>query len=412
MIDLGFVRQHTEQFKQAVLKKDPTFQVDLFLELEKKYSTLKREIEFLRSEKNRLAKNAQRGVTPELRLESQNISHDLKDKEALFLEVEKEFNSLYLHCPNLPADDIPAGNKESNEIVKTIGSQPTFTFEPKNHVELGKHLGWFDFEAAARMTGSNFALYKGDAVRMLYSLTMMMLNNNLAHGYSPVLPPALVTEQSLINASNFPRFQDNVYQVAEDHLYLTPTAEVNITNLYRDTIFTGDQLPERTTAWTSCFRREAGTYGATERGLIRIHQFEKVEIYTVCTPEQAQAEHERMVSCAEAILQKLGLHYRVSLLAAQDCSFASSKTYDIEVWMPGQKAYYEVSSSSNCTDFQARRTGIRFKKQVNDKAQYAYTLNTSSLAIPRLMVALMETYQQEDGSIAWPDSLKNISIQF
>ncbi|MFI4919972.1 MAG: aminoacyl--tRNA ligase-related protein [Legionellales bacterium] len=216
----------------------------------------------------------------------------------------------------------------------------------------------------------------------------------------------------MTNASNFPRFKDNVYKVSDENLYLTPTAEVNITNLYRDTIFAAQDLPQRTTAWTSCFRKEAGTYGATERGLIRIHQFEKVEAYTVCTPEQAQAEHERMLACAESILQKLGLHYRVSLLAAQDCSFAAFKTYDIEVWMPGQKAYYEVSSSSNCTDFQARRTGIRYKKQPADKAQYAYTLNTSSLALPRLMVALMETYQQEDGSIVWPEALKNISIQF
>ncbi len=412
MIDLALVRENPDTFKQLILKKDPEFPVDRFIELEKKQSSLKREIEHLRSEKNRLAKEAQKGVTPEIRQESQKIGAELKEKESLFETVEAEFNNLYLHCPNLPAEDIPVGNKESNKVVKVVGEQPTFMFEPKNHVELGKQLGWFDFEAAAAMTGSNFALYKGDAVRMLYSLTMMMLNNNSQHGYSPVLPPYLVTEQSLTNASNFPRFKDNVYKVSDENLYLTPTAEVNITNLYRDTIFAAQDLPQRTTAWTSCFRKEAGTYGATERGLIRIHQFEKVEAYTVCTPEQAQAEHERMLACAESILQKLGLHYRVSLLAAQDCSFAAFKTYDIEVWMPGQKAYYEVSSSSNCTDFQARRTGIRFKNQPADKAQYAYTLNTSSLAVPRLMVALMETYQQADGSIVWPEALKNISIQF
>ncbi len=412
MINLIFVREHPEDFKRLILRKSPSFPIDRFISLEKQVSVAQREIEQLRAEKNRLAKEAQKGITPEIRQESQKISAELKQMEPFFEKIEAEFKDLYLHCPNIPAEDIPEGNKEANKVIKTVGQQPHFTFEPKNHVELGKKLGWFDFEAAATMTGTNFALYKGDAVRMLYSLTIMMLNNNVKHGFNPVLPPYLVNEQSLINASNFPIFKDSVYAVPEDKLYLTPTAEVNITNLYRDTILTIDQLPERSTAWTSCFRREAGTHGAHERGLIRIHQFEKVELYTVCTPESAQEEHERMVACAESILKSLGLHYRVSLLAAQDCSFASSKTYDIEVWMPGQKAYYEVSSSSNCTDFQARRTGIRFKRHAQDKAQYAYTLNTSSLAVPRLMVALMETYQQADGSIVWPESLKNISIQF
>jgi seryl-tRNA synthetase len=412
MINLFFVRENPEDFKRLILKKDPNFPVDRFISLEKQVSLAKREIEQLRSEKNRLAKEAQMGITPEIRHESQKISGVLKEMEPFFEKIESEFNDLYLNCPNIPSEDIPEGNKESNKVIKTVGQQPTFIFEPKNHVELGKHLGWFDFEAAASMTGTNFALYKGDAVRMLYSLTMMMLNNNVKHGFSPVLPPYLVNEQSLINASNFPIFKDSVYAVSEDKLYLSPTSEVNLTNLYRDTILSADNLPERSTAWTSCFRREAGTHGAHERGLIRIHQFEKVELYTVCTPETAQSEHERMVTCAESILQQLGLHYRVSLLAAEDCSFASSKTYDIEVWMPGQKAYYEVSSSSNCTDFQARRTGIRFKQTAQEKAQYAYTLNTSSLAVPRLMVALMETYQQADGTIAWPEALKNVSIQF
>lgn len=412
MIDLAFVREYPEKFKQLVLKKDPAFPVERFMSLERDVALAKRAIEDLRSEKNRLAQEAQKGVTPEIRQASHKIGQTLKEKEHLFEAMSSAFNELYLHCPNLPAADLPEGGKEANTVIKVVGKQPTFDFEPKNHVELGKHLGWFDFEAAAAMTGSNFALYKGDAVRILYSLTMMMLNNNVAHGFNPVLPPYLVTERSLINASNFPRFKDNVYTLTEDALYLTPTAEVNITNLYRDTVFSAHELPQRSTAWTSCFRREAGTYGAHERGLIRIHQFEKVEVYTVCTPEQADAEHERMVTCAEAILQKLGLHYRISLLAAQDCSFASHKTYDIEVWMPGQKAYYEVSSSSNCTDFQARRTGIRFKKQPGDKAQYAYTLNTSSLAVPRLMVALMETYQQKDGSLRLPDALKGVGIDF
>jgi len=231
----------------------------------------------------------------------------------------------------------------------------------------------------------------------------------VAHGFEPVLPSALINEKSLEVSGNFPKFKDQVY-ATNDGLYLIPTSEVCLANMYRDHIFTPEDLPIRMTAWTSCFRREAGGYGANERGLIRIHQFEKVELVTLCEPEKSAQELERMLACAEDILQKLGLHYRVSLLAAQDTSFQSAKTYDIEVWLPGQKEYYEVSSVSNCTDFQARRGMIRYKKSSDKKTILVHTLNGSSLALPRLMVALMETYQQPDGSIKLPDVLKQISL--
>jgi seryl-tRNA synthetase len=258
-------------------------------------------------------------------------------------------------------------------------------------------------EAAAQMTGSQFVFYKSPAVNLIYALTRMMLKNNKHCGYEPVLPPYLVNEKSLENASNFPKFKDQVYKINDEDLYLTPTSEVNLTNYYRDHIFNSSDLPIRMTAWTSCFRREAGSYGAQERGLIRIHQFEKVELYAICKPEDAEQEQLKMLQAAENILTKLGLHYRISLLAAQDCSFASNKTFDLEVWMPGQNAYYEVSSCSNCTDFQARRTGLRYKD--DKKNQLVNTLNCSSLALPRLIVALMETYQQADGSIKLPDAV-------
>lgn len=412
MINLALLRENQQYVLGKLKEKDPSFDGVRLVRLDEEVRDLKSSVEALRQEKNQLAKMGQQGVTPEAREKSIALSRELKDKEVLLKEKEAAFQDLYLRCPNIPFDGIPLGNKEANEVVKMVGEQPKFNFDVRNHVELGNALGWFDFEAAAAMTGTNFALYKGDAVKLLYSLTTLMLNNNMRHGYSPVIPPYLVTEKSLENASNFPRFKDQVYAVEADGLYLTPTAEVNLTNLYRDHIFAQEELPVRMTAWTSCFRREAGTYGSAERGLIRIHQFEKVELYTVCTPEMAQQEHERMLACAEDILQQLGLHYRVSLLAAQDCSFASAKTYDIEVWMPGQKAYYEVSSSSNCTDFQARRTQIRYRSQQNQKTQLVYTLNSSSLALPRLMVALMETYQQEDGSIKLPEVLKSVSLHW
>jgi len=239
---------------------------------------------------------------------------------------------------------------------------------------------------------------------------MFMLKNNIKHGFEPVIPPYMVNAQSLEVSGNFPKFREQVYAMPADGLYMSPTSEVNLASLYRDHIFMAQNLPIRLTAWSSCFRREAGGYGATERGLIRIHQFEKVELYAICTPEKSQEEQDRMIASAEDILQQLGLHYRISLLAAQDCSFQSAKTYDIEVWLPGQKAYYEVSSVSNCTDFQARRGMLRFRESVDSKTELVHTLNGSSLALPRLMVALMETYQQADGSIAMPDILKKEGI--
>lgn len=410
MIDLALLREQPEIIIALLKKKDPQFDGERLLELDKKVRATRTQVEDLRREKNELAQAGAKGASADIREKSKLVSERMKEQEQLLQELEAEFKQLYLVCPNLLMADVPAGNKESNQVVSEWLKKPDFSFKPLNHVELNNKLGWFDFGAAAAMTGSNFVLYKEHGARLLYALSMFMLNNNMKHGYSPMLPPYLVTEKSLEGAGQFPIFKNGVYSVSADGLYLTPTAEVNLTNLYREHVFAAQELPVRMTAWTSCFRREAGTYGSTERGLIRIHQFEKVELYAIATPEQGVQEHERMLACAEDILKQLGLHYRVSLLAAQDCSFASAKTYDIEVWMPGQNAYYEVSSSSYCTDFQARRCGIKYRTEAGGKAQLAHTLNTSSLALPRLMVALMENYQQADGSILLPEILKSVTI--
>lgn len=406
MIDLHLLREEPSLMIKRILKKDPRFPTQLLFDLDARLRSLKQTVELLRHSKNELARPASSGITPEIREKSIEISKQLKLQEQELELVENQFQTLYLTCPNVPEDDIPEGNKQENQVVKTWKEKPEFDFAVKNHVDLGEELGWFDFKTAALIAGTNFALYKADAVRLLYALSFYMLKNNTQRGYNLVLPPALVNEQSLTVASNFPKFKDQVYAVTADSLYLTPTAEVDLANMYRNHILAEQDLPIRMTAWTSCFRREAGTYGATERGLIRIHQFEKIELYTLCTPENSSQELDHMVSCAETILQALGLHYRISLLAGQDCSFASAKTYDIEVWLPGQKSYYEVSSCSNCTDFQARRGMIRYKQTQDSKARLVHTLNASSLALPRLMVAIMETYQQSDGSIAIPDVIK------
>lgn len=406
MIDLTLLRNNEDDIVARILKKDPRFDIQSLVAADKAFRAMSLEVDSLREEKNKLADQAKTGFTDAIRLQSIEIGKLLKEKEQELKVVEAEFKNLYASCPNPVEADVPVGNKEANLVVREFGKKAVFDFEPQSHVELGNALDWFDFEAATRMTGGNFALYKGDAVKLLYSLTHLMLKNNIKHGFTPILPPYLVNTRSLEVAGQLPKFADGVYKIVDEDLYLTPTAEVNLTNMYRDMILDRAQLPVRMTSWTSCFRREAGGYGSAERGLIRIHEFEKLELYSIVTPEESAKELDKMVACAEEILQALGLHYRISLLAGQDCSFASVKTYDIEVWMPGQKSYYEVSSASNCHAFQARRGGIRYRECKGGKTVYAHTLNASSLALPRLMVALMETYQQADGSIALPDIIK------
>jgi seryl-tRNA synthetase len=408
MIDLNKLHDNPDEIIKKLARKDPSFDGNALHNFSRQVRAARIEIDELRKKRNDLSATAKGGLIEEIRQQSISLGQLIKQKEDALTELEQKFKTVYLSAPNIPYDDIPDGGKEANKVVKEFGKKPVFNFEPANHVDLGEKLGWFDFKKAAKMTGSNFAFYQKDAVKLIYALGMFMLKNNIKHGYEPVLPPHMINEKSLIVSGNFPKFKDQVYAVPADNLYLTPTSEVNIANMYTDHIFEMDELPLRMTAFTSCFRREAGTYGSAERGLIRIHQFEKVELYTICEPEYSGTELDRMIACAENILQALDLHYRISLLAAQDCSFQSAKTYDIEVWLPGQKQYYEVSSASNCTDFQARRGLMRYRK--NGKNCLVHTLNASSLALPRLIVALMEVYQQQDGAIILPDILKTEGI--
>jgi seryl-tRNA synthetase len=408
MIDLAQLREQPAEFKALILRKEPSFPVDQLITLEQHVRSIRHDVEQLRKDKNDLASQGAKGITPEVRERSITIGKELKAKEAALAEQEEAFKKLWLTCPNVPQEDLPLGNKEANKPVKVVGEKRVFDFPHKNHVELNEKLGWFDMETAASMSGSGFVLYRGIGAKIMYALTRLMLKNNASFGFEPVIPPYLINRQGMYNASNLPKFEGDFYEIAGEDLCLIPTAEVNLTNIYANRIFDAGQLPSRMTAWTSCFRREAGTYGSTERGLIRIHQFEKVELYSIVEPEKANDELDFMVGCAENILTQLGLHYRVSLLATQDCSFASSKTFDIEVWLPGQDRYYEVSSCSNCTDFQARRAQIRYRKSAEAKPSLANTLNASSLALPRLMVALMENYQQADGSVTLPKVLTDL----
>ncbi len=405
MIDLNLLRNDSCKIKKFIKLKDPSFNVDRLIELDVLVRQERLDVEELRKQKNELAGKGASGLTDEIRNLAIELGKKLKEKELSLEKLEVDFKNLYLSCPNIPQEDIPEGNKESNKVVRIIGEKPNFSFPIKHHLDLNEQAQWFDLNIATQMSGSQFVFYKTLGTRVIYALTRMMIKNNAKHGFSPVMPPYVALEKSLYNAGNLPKFQGDFYEIKEDGLCLIPTSEVCLTNVYANQILPSESLPIRHTAWTPCFRKEAGGYGSTERGLIRIHQFEKVELYSICKAEDSVQELERMVECAETILKQLGLHYRVSLLAAQDCSFPSAKTYDIEVWLPGQDRYYEVSSCSNCTDFQSRRAAIRHRSGNDKKPELAHTLNASSLALPRLMVALMENYQQQDGTIALPQTL-------
>lgn len=408
MIDLSLLRENFSELREKVLRKDPDFNIDKLFELDKHVRSLKSSVENIRNEKNKLAKIGSSGITSEIRQKAIELTGQLKADEEELKRAEEEFKSLALRCPNVPKNDVPLGNKESNVVVKSFGKKRDFDFTPKNHVELNEKHHWFNFELGAAMSGAHFIFYNTNAAKLMYALTQMMLRNNAKYGFNPVMVPYLVNEKSLTNSCNLPKFEDQVYKVPEDNLYLIPTAESPLTNIYADKILKSEELPARFTSWSSCFRREAGSHGAQERGLIRIHQFEKVELYSLTRPEDSDKEQMLMLDCAESILRKLGLPYQVSLLAAQDCSFASAKTYDIEVWLPGQNRYYEVSSVSNCTDFQARRSMTRYREAAEEKPKLVHTLNASSLALPRLVVALIENYQNIDGTISFPRELEEI----
>ena len=404
MIDLGRLRVAPETYRANILSKDPSFDIAKLCELDAVMRALKSDVETLRHKKNELAAAAKKGLTEAVRVASKEVGHTLKEKEAQLRVQQQQLEDLWLRCPNILMDDVPVGDKEDNVVVASSGEKPQFNFPIAHHLDLNEEVAWFDLAAGARMTGAQFALYNGNGVKVLYALTQLMLKNNVAHGFTPVMTPELIHAQGLTNAGNLPKFADDVYHIPTDNLYVIPTSEATLTNLHADQILAADNLPLRYTCWSTCFRREAGGYGAQERGLMRVHQFEKVELYTLARPEDAQDEHERMMRCARTLLDRLGLHYRVSLLASRDCSFSSAKTYDIEVWIPSLDRYVEVSSVSNCTDFQARRAKIRYKDAAQ-KTQLVYTLNGSSLALPRLMIALLENGQQADGSVILPDVL-------
>jgi seryl-tRNA synthetase len=337
-----------------------------------------------------------------------SITQGESDERAVNAELEAALAII----PNLPRDDVPDGKDEhDNKEVRTVGTPKEYGFTPKQHFELGEALGLMDFDTAGKISGARFVFLKGALARLERAIASFMLDNHTSPagdnhgGYTEVNPPLLVKDQAAYGTGNLPKFAEDLFKTTDD-FWLIPTAEVSLTNLVREQILDEDKLPMRVTAWTPCFRSEAGAAGRDTRGMIRQHQFSKVELVSITTPEKSLEEHERMTACAEGILKALGLPFRTVLLCTGDMGFASQKTYDIEVWLPGQNAYREISSCSVCGDFQARRMGARYRPKGSKDVRFVHTLNGSGLAVGRTLVAIMENYQQEDGSILIPDALR------
>ena len=333
------------------------------------------------------------------------LSEKVKELEKRVDELNDKLTSLVEVLPNIPDEDVVAGEKEANQVIKVVGEKPVFDFPIKDHVELGESLGLFDLERAVKISGNNFVMYRGWGARLEWALLNYFINAHLSDGYEMILPPHIVGERSGYTAGQLPKFKDDVYWLKELDQFLIPTAETPLDNLFRDEILNERELPKKYFSYTPCYRKEAGSYRANEKGLIRVHQFNKVEMYQYTTQEGSNLAFEELLGKAEKLVADLGLHYRVSKLAAGDCSAPAARTYDVEVWLPAISQYYEVSSVSNVRDYQARRGNMRYRKE-DGSIEYMHTLNASGLATSRLMVALVETYQQRDGSIVVPDVLR------
>lgn len=342
------------------------------------------------------------------REQMREVAAEIKQQEAELKAVEEALNAALLVIPNVPDDDLPLGASDAdNKVVRVVGERPSFGFTPKEHWEIGERLGMLDFERAVKVAQTRFSVLKGPLARLERALIQFMLNlHTEEHGYTEVLPPFLVNYASMQGTGQFPKFQEDAFILERDNLALIPTAEVPVTNLHRDEILDAAALPVKYTAYTPCFRREAGSYGRDTRGLIRQHQFDKVELVQFVRPEDSDAALESLTGHAEEVLKRLGLPYRVSMLCTGDIGFSAAKTYDLEVWLPGQNTYREISSCSNFRDFQARRAAIRYRPDATSKPQLCHTLNGSALAVGRTLVAILENYQQEDGSVVVPEALR------
>jgi seryl-tRNA synthetase len=417
MLDINFVRTNLEMVRGKLEQRGfPLDALDRFNDLDERRRALIRERDELNATRNResqeignLMKAGQRDELESRRAAVRELGDRIAGVEAELKKFETDLNGLLMAVPNVPHETVPPGRDESaNEEIRRWGTPPVFDFEPRDHVDLGNALGILDLERAAKISGARFAILTGAGARLERALINFCLDlQTKRHGYEEVLPPFIVNANSLAGTGQLPKFENDLFKLTDERsLYLIPTAEVPLTNIYAEEILDGARLPIKITAYTPCFRSEAGSYGKDTRGLIRQHQFDKVELVKITLPEQSYEELESLTRDAEAVLEELGLAYRRVALSTGDLGFSAAKTYDIEVWLPSQNTYREISSCSNCESFQARRAGIRFRREKKSKPEFAHTLNGSGLAIGRLWLALLENYQQANGSIVIPEALR------
>ena len=413
MLELKFIQRNPQVVQQALDKRGVDLRIDDFLDLDRQRRELVQEIEDLRRERNtaseevgRLKKQGQDASDQISRLSL--VSDRIKELESKRKEVEESMHDFRLSIPNVPHPEVPQGDSDEDNLeVRTWGAKPDFGFSPQPHWELGPKLGGLDFERAAKITGSRFALYWGWAAKLERALISFMLDiQTKENGYTEVLPPFIVNADSMQGTGQLPKFAEDLFKLEGWEYYLVPTAEVPVTNIHKEETVAEGDLPLAYTAFTPCFRSEAGSYGKDTKGLIRQHQFNKVELVRFSHPDSSYDELELLLGHAEVVLQRLGLHYRVVVLCTGDLGFSAAKTYDIEVWLPGQEAYREISSCSNFLDFQARRANIRYKPKQSKKSAFLHTLNGSGLAIGRTLVAILEQCQQSDGSVLLPEALQ------
>ncbi len=411
MLDPRFIRENYDVVKEALNKRGYEFPLGDFLVLDKKRISLLKQAEKLRNRRNVVSeeigrlKKSKKDSSSQLE-EMKIVSEKIKSLNEKLKNLEDETNSLLLNIPNIQHESVPYGKDETeNAEIRKWGSPADFDFEPLNHWDIAETLDIIDFESASKIAGARFSLMKGAGAKLERALMNFMLDINTAKGYIEVFPPIIVNRDSMTGTGQLPKFETDLFRVADPEFYLVPTAEVPLTNIHREEILKESELPIYYTAYTPCFRREAGSYGKDTRGLIRQHQFNKVELVKFVKPEDSYDELEKLTIDAEDLLQRLGLPYRVVSLCTGDLGFSASKTYDLEVWLPGQKKYREISSCSNFEDFQARRAGIRFKREGRKGTEFVHTLNGSGLAIGRTVVAILENYQQKDGSVIIPEAL-------
>jgi len=410
MLDLKLLRENHELIQDALKHRGTPGNLDNLLKLEKSRRELIAFIEqsrqTLKQGSEEFAKKKVKAATAVAPTSLKQLSDGIAQQERQLRDVEAQINRELALVPNIPHGSVPVGDATANQIVRTVGSKPAFAFTPKDHLALAAPRSLMDFERAAKMTGSHFPLFAGAGARLKRALNNWMMDVQMKeHGYTEVSPPFLVNRAAMFSTGQLPKFEEDMYRLKDDDLFLVPTAEVPLTNLHREEILEEAQLPLRYTAYTPCFRREAGSYGKETRGLVRVHQFDKVELVKFTTPETSYDELERLVANAETILQRLGLHYRVVALATGDLSFAAAKCYDLEAWAPGLNQFLEVSSCSNFEAFQARRANIRYRPASTKKPAYVHTLNGSGVALARTLICLLETHQQADGRIRLPEAL-------